>query len=128
MFYSTGIISVASKASIVNLRNKVLNLCDGIIQMIHKKHVPLKPIVSNIGSVTHEVPKELAKILKPLVDKTIYHVKNSKECADEMRNSKIEKGKCITLFDVTALFAINSSCICIRYHHREVGTRYITPK
>ena len=30
--------------------------------------------MSSIGSVTYGVAKELARILKPLVDKTIYHV------------------------------------------------------
>ena len=49
---------------------------------IHKKEVPLRPIVSSIGSVTYGVANELARILKPLVGKSIYHVNNSKEFAD----------------------------------------------
>ena len=71
---------------------------------IDKKDIPLRPIVSSIGSVIYEVGKELARILKPLVGKTIYHVNNSKQFADEIRNTKIEKGECITSFDLTALF------------------------
>ena len=70
---------------------------------ICKKDVPLKPIVSSIGSVTYEVTKELARILKPLFGKSINHVNYSKEFADEVRNTKLEKGDCITSFDVTAL-------------------------
>ena len=46
---------------------------------IHKKDVPLRPIVSSIGSVIYGVAKELARILKPLVSKSIKHVNNSKE-------------------------------------------------
>ena len=59
---------------------------------IHKKDVPLRPIVSSIGSVTYGVAKELARSLKPLVGKTIYHVNNSKQYADETRYTKIEGG------------------------------------
>ena len=71
---------------------------------IHKKDVSLRPIVSNIGSVTYGVAKELSRILKPLVGKSIYHINNSKEFAEEIRNTRLEEGECITSFDVTALF------------------------
>ena len=71
---------------------------------VHKKDVPLRSIVSSMSSVTYGVAEELARILKPLVGKTIYHVNNSKEFEDEIRNSKIEERECITSFDVTALF------------------------
>ena len=50
------------------------------------------------------VAKELARILKPLVCKTILHVNNTKEFADEVRNTKLEEGEYITSYDVTALF------------------------
>ena len=71
---------------------------------IHKKDVPLRPNVSSISSVTYGSAKELAKILKPVVGKYIYHVNSSNEFADEIRNTKLEEGECTTLFDVTALF------------------------
>ena len=57
---------------------------------IHKEDVPLRPIVSSIGSVTYGVAKELSRILKPLVGNSIYHVNNSKEFAEEIRNIKLE--------------------------------------
>ena len=34
---------------------------------IHKDGIPLRPIVSSRGSISYEVAKELARILKPLV-------------------------------------------------------------
>ena len=71
---------------------------------IHKKDVPLRPIVSSIGSVTYGAAKELVRILKTLVCESIYHGNNSKKFTDEIRNTKIEEGECITSFDVTALF------------------------
>ena len=60
--------------------------------------------MSSIGSVTYGIAKELTGILKSLVGKTTYYIKNSKEFADEIRNTKMEEGKYITSFDVTALF------------------------
>ena len=71
---------------------------------IHKKDIPLRPIVSSIGSVLYGVAKELATILKPLVGSSCHHVNNTKEFADEIRNTKLEEGECITSYDVTALF------------------------
>ena len=35
---------------------------------IHKRGIPLRPIVSSRGSSSYEVAKELARIFKPLVD------------------------------------------------------------
>ena len=37
---------------------------------IHKPDTPLRPIVSSCGPVTYGMPKELAKILTPLVGKS----------------------------------------------------------
>ena len=34
---------------------------------IHKRGIPLRPIVSSKGSISYEVAKEVARILKPLV-------------------------------------------------------------
>ena len=68
------------------------------IPKIHKKNIPLRPIVSSIGSLTHERAKELARILK-----TFHHINNTKEFADEVRNTKMEDGECIASY-VTALF------------------------
>ena len=42
---------------------------------VHKTGIPLRPIVSSIGSVSYETAKEQSKILKPLVGKTPYSVK-----------------------------------------------------
>ena len=60
--------------------------------------------MSSIGSVTYGVAKELPRILKPLVGNCSHHVNNSKEFAEEIRNIMLERGECITLFYVTALY------------------------
>ena len=54
----------------------------------HKKNIPLRPIVSNRGSVTYELAKELARFLKPLTGNTIYHVNNSKGFEDDMKKTQ----------------------------------------
>ena len=71
---------------------------------IHKKNIPLRPIVSSIGSVSYGVAKELARIIKPLMGSSQHHVYNSKQFADEIKKIKLEEGECITSYDVTALF------------------------
>ena len=43
---------------------------------VHKSGMPLRPIVSTIGSVTYETSKELSRILKPLVGRS-HHVQNN---------------------------------------------------
>ena len=58
---------------------------------IHKEDVPLRPIVSSIGSVTYEVAIELSRILKPLVGNSIHHVNNSQEFAEEIRKHQARK-------------------------------------
>ena len=70
---------------------------------IHKKNIPLRPIVSSRGSVTYGEAKELAKILKPLTGNTIHHVNNSKEFAEEIMKNKLDKDKCIISYDASAL-------------------------
>ena len=71
---------------------------------IHKKEIPLRPIVSSQGSVSYGVAKELARILKPLSGNNNHQVLNSREFADEIKKIKLEGGECIMSYDVAALF------------------------
>ena len=45
---------------------------------VHKEGIPLRPIVSSVGSVAYETAKELSRILKPLVGKTTHHVRHKR--------------------------------------------------
>ena len=74
------------------------------VPKIHKENNPLRPIVSSRGSVTYEVAKEFAQILKPLAGNTIHHVNNSKEFADKIKKNELDKAECIISYDVSALF------------------------
>ena len=71
---------------------------------IHKEGVPLRPIVSSIGAASYEISKELARILKPLVGKFIYHVQNTQDFIQQIKDIKLQEDQCMVSFDVKALF------------------------
>ncbi|KAI8493100.1 hypothetical protein Bbelb_291040 [Branchiostoma belcheri] len=71
---------------------------------IHKQSVPLRPIVSSIGSVTYELAGFLAKILGTLVGKTQHHVKNSADFVNKIKDIHVEDDETITSYDVCSPF------------------------
>ena len=71
---------------------------------IHKAGVPMKPIISSRGSATYETAKELAKIIKPMVERSPHYVQNNKDFLDSIKNIKIQPDECIMSYDVSALF------------------------
>ena len=71
---------------------------------VHKDGIPLRPIVSSVGSVAYETSKELSRILKPLVGKTKHHVKNSKDFIDSIQDIRLKPDECLVSYDVEALF------------------------
>ena len=71
---------------------------------VHKDGIPLRPIVSSVGSASYETAKELSRILKPLVGKTEHHVKNAKDFIDSIQDTRLEPDECLVSYDVEALF------------------------
>ena len=71
---------------------------------IHKVGMPLRPIVSSIGTVTYETSKELAKILKPLVGKSPHHVQNTQDLIQQIKGIHLNSDQCIMSYDVKELF------------------------
>ena len=71
---------------------------------IHKPDTPLRPIVSSCGSVTNGVAKELAKILRPLVGKSPYHITSTQDFVEQAKQITWESGECLSSYDVSALF------------------------
>ena len=71
---------------------------------VHKDGIPLRPIVSSVGSVSYETAKELSRILKPLVGKTEHHVKNAKDFIDSIQDIRLKPDECLVSYDVEALF------------------------
>ena len=71
---------------------------------IHKRDIPLRPIVSSRGSISCEVAKELARILRPLVGNSPHHIKNTGDFVQQMKGITLQANECITSCDVSALF------------------------
>ena len=71
---------------------------------VHKSGMPLRPIVSSIGSVTYETTKELSRILKPLVGRSPYHVQNNQEFLKQLEDIHMGPDDIIMSNDVKALF------------------------
>ncbi|XP_066267643.1 uncharacterized protein [Branchiostoma lanceolatum] len=71
---------------------------------IHKPGVPLRPIVSSIGSVTYNLASHLAQILGPLVGKSQHHVQNSAEFVHKIKDINVAEDEIITSYDVCSLF------------------------
>ena len=66
--------------------------------------MPLRSIVSNRGTVSYETAKELARILKPLVGRSAYHVHNTRDFVQHKRCIQLQPDECIMSYDVKALF------------------------
>ena len=74
---------------------------------VHKPDTPLRPIVSSCGSVTYDVAKELAKILKPLVGKSPHHhISSTQDFVEQVKHITLAPWKCLSSYDVSALFTL----------------------
>ena len=71
---------------------------------IHKPGIPLRPIISSIGTVTYNTAKELARILKPLVGLSEHHIQNTSDFVQQIKEVKLKKDESLVSYDVTALF------------------------
>ena len=70
---------------------------------IHKEEIPLRPIVSTIGSPCYLVAKHLARILTPLVGQRDSHIKNSEQFVQLVQNTEINDRDRLVSFDVCNL-------------------------
>ena len=64
---------------------------------IHKRDIPFQHIVSSRGTTTYEAAKGLARILRPLVGKSSYHTKSTKEFVDQIHDIQFQKGGSVSL-------------------------------
>ena len=71
---------------------------------IHKPGMPLRPIVSSSGAATYQTAKEVARILKPLVGKSEYHVINTQDFIESIKGIHLGRDQCMVSYDVKALF------------------------
>lgn len=71
---------------------------------IHKENLPLRPIVSFIGSPTYKVSKYLSNFLKHAFQLDSYHTKNSFELVAELQGVIIPENYILVSLDVVSLF------------------------
>ena len=71
---------------------------------VHKEQIPMRPIVSTIGSPTYRLAKELSRILTSLLGKNSYTVMNSSDFVHRIRDVHIDQGDQLISLDVTSLF------------------------
>ena len=71
---------------------------------IHNFNLPLRPIVSFVGSATYELSKLLKNILSPLIGNTMHTVKNSEEFFELLKMINILDNNSQVSFNVVSLF------------------------
>ena len=71
---------------------------------IYKPQVPLRPIVSCIGSPTYPLAKHVAFLLSPLTGKTSTFVQNSQHFVELMNDLKLGPAEAMVSFDIKSLF------------------------
>ena len=72
---------------------------------IHKQGIPMRGIVSSIGSMAYKTAKLLARILKYLVGKNQHSVNSTKEFIERMQLRIVGDDECYISFDIMALFS-----------------------
>ena len=60
---------------------------------IHKKDIPLRPIVSSWCAVTYVVAKELTNIIRPLVGHSPNHIRNTQDFVDQVQSIRLGEGE-----------------------------------
>jgi hypothetical protein len=71
---------------------------------IHKEGAPLRPIVDYTGSMAYNTSKAIADLLKPLIGRTKYHVKNTVDFSKDIQTLHLEDDEIMNSHDVVSLF------------------------
>ena len=71
---------------------------------IHKRGIPLRPVVASYESPNYNVSKFLASILKNLTKSSTYNVFNSSHFVNKAASIKLSSNDCCVSFDVKSLF------------------------
>ena len=71
---------------------------------VHKDNVPLRGVVSFIGSPYENVAKTLVPILRTLQGRSGHYVKNSRELKDKVKNWTVQRDEILVSYDVEKLY------------------------
>lgn len=100
--YSNKYIDDKLRFQLIN-RNPVTPRIYGLPKL-HKDGIPLRPIVSTIGSSSYKLAKYLISSLRPLYNNNQYNVKNSFDFKELMDSIILKPTDVLCSFDVIALF------------------------
>ncbi|XP_078357260.1 uncharacterized protein LOC144642142 [Oculina patagonica] len=89
---------------------------------IHKNEVPLRPIVSSIGSITYEAATYLAVVIGPLTGKSEHHIKNSTDFVQKIKDLEVLPSQKLVSFDVSALFTSIPTDEAVRNKGTAIGS------
>ena len=70
---------------------------------VSDQDLPLRPIISNIGTASYETSKYLAKLLSPL-STSAYTIKNTKDFISQIKDLVVPNDFSLVSFDVESLF------------------------
>lgn len=71
---------------------------------IHKPEVPLRPIVSCVGTALYKTSKFLARLLRPLSGNTSSYIRNSADFCEKLGDTTIDGDEIMVSFDVRSLY------------------------
>ena len=77
--------------------HKLKNETDGVAEL------PLRPVISNIGTATYEISKYLASLLQPIA-KSNFTIGSTKDFIHKINQEKIKEDSEMISFDVVSLF------------------------
>ena len=69
------------------------------------EHLPLRPVISNIGTTTYQISKHLANLLAPLT-KSEQNIESTQDFINKLKGLKIENGYKMVSLDVVSLFTL----------------------
>ena len=75
---------------------------------IHKANVPLKDVVSFIGSPYENISKTLVPILRALQGKSKDYIQNSEELKEIVKNWTIQRNEILVSYDVEKTIPIDT--------------------
>ena len=96
-------------------------------------NLPLRPIISNIGTASYQLAKYLAKLLSPLAQSN-YTINSTKDLMIKIKNEKIPENYEMVSFDVKSLFTSvpleHTIDIIIKrvYEKHEITTEFTKPE